>query len=180
MGVKEQRYGLAIALCLIAFAVCLRLLPHPANVAPVAAVAIFGGAILPRRLAAWLPVVVMALSDAFIGFYDYRIMLVVWGGYFAIALASSRWLRQPTWKAGVLLTISGSTFFFLVSNAAVWEWGGMYAHSAVGLIRCYIMALPFFRNTLVGDLFYTALLFGIYTYAVRAGAKKALEPGARI
>jgi len=175
MGTNARAYNVGIVLCLIALAVSLRLLPHPANFAPVAAVAIFGGATLPRRLAVWLPVVIMALSDVFIGFYDYRVMLVVWSSYLAIAFASSRWLRQIKIKNGVLLTISGSLFFFLTTNFAVWLWGGMYAHSWAGLSQCYGMALPFFRSTLLSDVFYTAVLFGLYAYALRIADKRVIS-----
>jgi len=175
MSTKEQRYSLGIALSLIALAVSLRLLPHPANFAPVAAVAIFGGAALPRRLAVWLPVAAMALSDALIGFYDYRVMAVVWASYLLIALASNRWLQQRGLKTGVLLTVSGSIFFFLTTNFAVWVWGGMYAHNWTGLAQCYAMALPFFRNTFLSDLFYTATLFGLYAYAMRVAGIRVIS-----
>lgn len=179
MGNKGQRYSLTVALCLIAFTVCLRLLPHPANIAPVAAIAIFGGATLPRKMAPWLPVVAMVVSDALIGFYDYRIMLTVWCSYGVIAVMSSRFLRRLTFASGALVTVAGSTIFFLMSNFAVWVWSGMYVHSVTGLLRCYAMALPFFRNSLIGDLFYTALLFGVYTYALRVGDKRFFEPKVR-
>lgn len=180
MDGKERRYGLGIALSLTALAVGLRLLPHPANFAPVAAVAIFGGATLPRRLAVWLPVAVMVLSDAIIGFYDYRIMAIVWASYLGIAFASSSWLRGRGLKAGMLLTIAGSTCFFLMTNFAVWLWSGMYAHDMAGLMQCYAMALPFFRNTFVSDAFYTVMLFGVYSYATRIAAHRLAVPAGQI
>lgn len=167
-----KNFNLVIALSLVFLAVSLRILPHPANFAPVAAIAIFGGAVLPRRLAVWLPVAAMILSDAFIGFYSYKIMFVVWGCYALIAFASSRWLRSPTLKKGAALTVSGSVIFFAVTNFATWLWGNMYAHSWSGLAQCYTLALPFFRNTLLSDLFYTAALFSLYAYATQVAAKK--------
>jgi hypothetical protein len=166
---KKSNLNLAVAMTLIFLAVGLRLLPHPANFAPVAAVAIFGGAILPRRLAIWVPFVAMALSDLVIGFYN--IMPVTWGCYILIALASSYWLRKPSVLRGVSLTFSSSLFFFVVTNFAVWLWGSMYAHSWSGLVFCYSMALPFFRNTALSDLIYTASLFGAYTLAMRLSSK---------
>ena len=65
--IRQTQFNLTVALCLVFLAVSLRLLPHPANFAPVAAVALFGGAILPRRLSVVVPVVAMILSDAVIG-----------------------------------------------------------------------------------------------------------------
>ncbi|HEY4160793.1 MAG TPA: DUF6580 family putative transport protein [Candidatus Saccharimonadales bacterium] len=157
---RYDPFQLGVALSLIAVGVSLRLLPHPANFAPITAIAIFGGAVLPRRLAVWVPLAAMMVSDLFLGFYD--IIWVTWGCYLLIALVSSRWLRKPTLLRGAALTLSASLFFFIVTNFAVWAWSGMYAHTWHGFIQCYAMALPFFRDTLASDLFYTAALFGLY------------------
>ena len=160
---KNKHLNLAVAICLIAIAVSLRLLPHPANFAPVAAVAIFGGAVLPRRLAIWTPVVAMMVSDLFIGLHN--LILVTWGCYALIALCSSVWLRKPSLKRGLSLTLGSSLFFFTVTNFAVWVWSGMYNHTLIGLSQCFTMAIPFFRNTALSDLIYTGALFGSYGLA---------------
>src|SRR5437762_2688679 len=46
------------------------------------------------------------------------------------------------------------------ANLAVWASSGMYAADLDGLVHCYVAALPFLRNTVLGDMFWTALLFG--------------------
>jgi hypothetical protein len=161
--VKAGRFQLSIALALIATGVSLRLLPHPANFAPIAAIAIFGGAVLPQRIAVWVPLSAMVFSDIFIGFYS--TMWVTWACYLLIALASSRWLRRPSLAKGAAITLASSLFFFVVSNFAVWLSSGMYVRSWAGLLHCYVMALPFFRNTLASDLAYTAVLFGSFAWA---------------
>ena len=51
--------------------------------------------------------------------------------------------------------------FFLLSNFAVWAFGTMYPHNWSGLIQCYTMAIPFFRNTFASDLILTPLAFSI-------------------
>lgn len=162
---SRSQVDVVIALSLITLAVVLRLLPHPANFAPVAAVAIFGGAVLPRRYAVMTPLAAMVVSDWFIGFH--RLIPVTWGCYALIALASSVWLKKKTILRGVVLTLSGSVFFFVVTNVAVWIWGGLYSHTASGLVVCFTLAIPFFRNTLASDIFYTASLFGLYALATR-------------
>jgi hypothetical protein len=167
--IKKSTLNLIIATTLIVLAVSLRLLPHPANFAPVAAVAIFGGAILPRRLAIWVPLAAMMASDMVIGFYN--TMPVTWSCYVLIAVASSYWLKKPTARRGLALTVSASLFFFVVTNFAVWLWSSMYAHSWSGLAQCYAMALPFFRNTALSDLIYTAVLFTAYAVAIKLGSK---------
>lgn len=166
-----------IAVCLVLLAAGLRLLPHPANFAPVAAVAIFGGAVLPRKHAIWVPVVAMMASDLIIGLHN--LIAVTWGTYALIALASSYFLRKPNFVRGAALTLSGSLFFFFTTNFAVWIWGQMYAHTWAGLVQCFAMALPFFRNTALSDLAYTASLFGIYWLAIKYGTKVTAQIRAR-
>jgi hypothetical protein len=163
---KSKHYPLAIAVCLILIGVTLRILPHPANFAPIAAISIFGGAVLPKRVAIWVPLVAMVVSDAIIGFYS--LMPLTWACYLLIALASSRWLRSGNLFTGVKLTVSASLFFFIVTNFGVWLTSGMYSHTWSGLVSCYTMALPFFRNTFLSDAIYTAVLFGIYALATRS------------
>ena len=164
--VSEEHFALSIAFCLILIGVGLRLLPHPANFAPVTAIAIFGGAVLPRRIAIWTPLALMMVSDAIIGFHG--LIAVTWGCYALTALASSRWLRTIRATRLASITLASSLFFFVVTNFAVWLTSGMYAHSWGGLGRCFYLALPFFRNSLLSDAFYTAALFGVYRLACGA------------
>ena len=167
--VKLKRYQLVIALALIAVGVLMRVLPHPANFAPVTALALFGGAVLPRRYAVLVPLGAMMISDTIIGWYN--LMPVTWACYVLIALASSSWLRGHSIRRGVELTLGASVFFFVVTNFAVWVGGGLYPHTIAGLQRCYVLALPFFRNTALSDMIYTASLFSLYALATKAGAR---------
>lgn len=155
-----------LAVVLIIFGVVMRLLPHADNLAPVGAIAIFGGVVLPRRLAWWLPVAVMVISDLFIGFYTgmwfnwFAFALV---GLFGLSLRRSGSAKQVLWGA-----LGSSIIFFVVSNFGVWAFGNMYPHNFAGLTDCYVMGLPFFRNTFTGDLLYAGLLFGSYALASRS------------
>jgi hypothetical protein len=163
MEIRVNPRLILLALALIGFGVTMRLLPHPANLAPVGAIALFGGAVLPRKLGWWLPVAIMALSDLWIGTYDG--ILFTWLGFLLVGLfgmvmrGRSNWLRVPRGVAG------SSVIFFGVSNFGVWLQGQLYAHTWSGLWQCYVMALPFFRNTVLGDLIYASLLFGAYAIA---------------
>ena len=169
----KNQLNLALAVCLIAIAVILRILPHPANFAPVAAVALFGGAVLPKKVALLVPLLAMMSSDAIIGFHS--LVAVTWSCYVLIALASSRWLRNGNFARGSFLTLSSSMFFFVVTNFAVWLTSGMYTHTMAGLVRCFSLALPFFRNTLLSDLFYASVMFGLYYLALEIGQKIAVR-----
>lgn len=165
MNLKINRTLILIVLTLVAFGVIMRLVPHPANLAPVGAIALFAGAVLPRKLAWWLPLAIMMASDMVLGTYDG--ILFTWAGFLLVALfgmtlrGASNWLRVPFGALGA------SVIFFIVSNFGTWLQGGMYEHTWAGLVLCYEMALPFFRNTFVGDLAYSSLLFGAYAYALK-------------
>ena len=167
-----KKLNLLIAFGLIALGVSLRVIPHPANFAPVAAIAIFGGAVLPRKYALWVPLLAMMISDMVIGLHS--LIAVTWGTYLLIALASSYIMRRPTVARGAALTFSSSLLFFFTTNFAVWLTSGMYLHTWAGLQRCFTLALPFFRNTALSDLIYTGALFGIYAIACNLG-KRALD-----
>lgn len=156
--VKKQ---LLLVAALITYVIVTRLLPHLNNFAPLMAVAIFSGAYMSRRMAIGTALAAAVLSDILLGFYTPSVMFVVWACYALVALSSSQWLKQPKLVRGGLFTVAGSVFFFVATNFAVWAGSGMYAHSLAGLERCFAMGVPFFRNSLLGDLFYTGALFGI-------------------
>lgn len=162
---------LGLALLLIALGVGARILPHPPNFTPIAAVALFGGMYLSARLSFVIPLAAMAVSDIFIGFYTLPIMLSVYGS-FLISVVIGRNVRRakrPLVIAGG--TIMSSLIFFLITNGAVWAFGTMYPHTAAGLMQSYLMGLPFFKNTLLGDIFYVSILVGTYE-ALRFALKR--------
>jgi len=152
---------LALTLALVILGIWGRFLPHPYNFTPIAAVAIFGGAMLPRRLAIVVPLAAMIVSDLFIGLHS--TIFWTWGAFALIALASSSYLRQRlNFSSTAALTLGGSVGFYLLTNFGVWLQGGLYEPTLSGLMRSYINGLPFFRNTLLGDMFYVGALFGTY------------------
>jgi hypothetical protein len=150
-----------IATVLIILAVGSRWLPHPPNVAPITAVALLSSVYLDKRLAVILPLLSLLISDLVIGFYG-TTMLFVYGS-FLLTTAIGYFVRQkPSVFKLATAAMASSTLFFLVTNFGVWLEGQLYVKDLSGLVQCYVAALPFFRNTLIGDLFYTALLFGLY------------------
>jgi hypothetical protein len=136
-----------------------RLIPHPPNLASVAAVALFGGAYFSdRRLAFLVPLAALFLSDLVLGFY--RGMEVVYLS-FALIVCIGLWLQRNRTAPRIAgAAVASSALFFLVTNFDVWAFGSLYPRTLEGLIACYVAAIPFFGNTLLGDLFYTAVLFG--------------------
>lgn len=147
-------------LLIIFIAVILRLLPHPPNIAPIAAMALFGGVYLNKKYALLVPLVAMFISDIFLGFYSS--MVFVYGSFFLTGLIGL-WLRSHKSVTNVIFaSITSSVLFFLVTNFGVWFMGTIYEKSFTGLIESYFMGLPFFRNTMIGDLGYVGLFFGGY------------------
>lgn len=155
----DKNARLLALLAAIFGAAALRLVPHPANFSPIDAMALFSGAYLRRRgLAFAAPFGALFLSDAVLGFYPG--MEFVYASVAAIVLIG--WLvasRKSVLRIG-LGTVAGSVLFFVVTNFGVWLGSGMYPHTVTGLAACYTAAVPFFQNTLAGDFFYSALLFG--------------------
>jgi len=148
-------------------AVLSRFLPHVPNVSPVFAALLFGGAHLRRRDAIWYPVALVAASDFVLTTVVYRMRVgwgqsVVWLGFAVVALIGY-WLRERESVGRVgLAALAGPTAFFLISNFGVWLGGRLYPPTWVGLITCYAAALPFYRNSLLSSVVYTAVLFGAH------------------
>lgn len=165
MQLSKTRTDLWIDLALVAFLVALdvvaRILPHAPGFLPVAASGFFAGRMLRiPALAIAVPVLGMVLSDVALPGEDWRIQAV---GFAAIAIPAVAGILTRRWR-GVLPTVATivpcSILFFLLSNGAVWAFSGMYPLTWQGLTQCYVAALPFLDKTILGDLFWTAVLFG--------------------
>ncbi|MCI0657884.1 MAG: hypothetical protein L0170_12550, partial [Acidobacteria bacterium] len=82
------------------------------------------------------------------------------------ALLGRLLVHRSTWRRRVAAALAGSVIFFVVTNFAVWLGSeGFYEHTLDGLVRCYVLALPFFRNSVLGDLAWSIALFGLHDLA---------------
>ena len=161
---------LPLAAGLVELDVVARLLPHAPNFTPIAASAVFAGMILrSRTLALAVPLAAMLVSDLVLGGYDWRVMAVVYAAFTLPALLAMAARRFRTSIVIVPVVLSSSVIFFLTTNFAVWAWSGIYPLTFAGLVRCYVAALPFFQNTLCGDRFWSAALFGGWRRMRHAG-----------
>lgn len=141
-----------------------RIIPHPANFAPIAAMALFGGVYMGKKQAFILPILAMILSDLLIGFDSLPMRGIIYGTFLATVLLGI-WLKNhKNTKNIILASLFSSILFFVVTNFAVWVFGGMYSKNLLGLSESYVMAIPFFRNTILGDLFYSGVFFGGYEF----------------
>jgi len=158
---------LAVLVAIVFAAAASRLLPHPPNTTPIAALALFGGATFSdKRLAFLVPLAALFASDLAIGFYNN--MAFVYGSFAAI-VCIGLWLRNH--RSGLPIAgaaIASSILFFLVTNFGTWASSGIYPKTLAGLEACYVAGIPFFRNTAMGDLIYTAALFGGFSLLEKA------------
>jgi len=150
---------LATLVAMVLAAAATRLVPRPWNLTSVAAVALFGGAYFQdRRLAFAVPMGALFASDLVLGLYQG--MAVVYLS-FAVIVGIGLWLRSRRRPLPIAAAaLSSSVLFFVVTNFGVWAAGQLYPRTMAGLIACFTAALPFFKNTLEGDLLYTVILFG--------------------
>jgi hypothetical protein len=159
----------------IAAAAALRLVPHPPNFTPIGAMALFGGAYLGRRALAFAaPLGALLLSDLVLGFYHG--VATVYASVALIVLIGW-WVgnRRTPLRVGAA-ALASSVSFFVITNFGMWLFSGYYPLTASGLAACYVAAVPFFQNTLAGDLFYSALLFGGFAIAERFSPQLKARP----
>ncbi len=144
---------------MIVTAAAFRILSHPPDFSPIAALALFGGAhFADKRAACLVPLAAMFLSDLVLGLHA---LLPVIYGCFALVVCLGFLLRERR-SAGrsAMLALGASVLFFSMSNLAVWAFSGIYPKTGAGLAGCYVAALPFFQNTVAGDLCFSTVLFG--------------------
>jgi len=151
-----------LAVGLIAFAVLGRLLPHAWNATPLIAVALFAGVYLGKKWALIVPVVAMIISDFFIGFYNPVMILAVYGSFALVGLIGFMVRKHKSVLVIMLTSLTASTLFFFITNAAVWAFNPFYPSGLLGLAESLMAGVPFYKNMLMGDLMYTGLLFGAY------------------
>lgn len=185
--IMEDKKRTYLILSFLAIGILLRILPHPFNFTPIAALALFAGVQFKNNKLAYLvPLVMMLLSDIILqglyyvgitewpAFYDS--MPMVYASFLLVVLigrAISSSKNALKIGAGA---VAGSLVFFLLSNFGVWLFGDgiMYTRDLNGILDCFAAGVPFYRNTLLGDLIYTGVFFGIFEFVQsRAFASKA-------
>ena len=163
----DNRTRLLVLLLAILAAAFLRLVPHPPNFTPIGAMALFSGAYLGRRwLAFAAPIAALFVSDLILGFYPgmaYQYAATLLAVAIGWAVLSRR--RSALRIGGAAL--GSAILFFLVSNFGAWQTLGFYPMTVAGLGASYVAAIPFFQNSLAGDFFFSALLFGGLALAER-------------
>ena len=148
---KAMKKEYTVIFSMIILAVASRLLPHPPNFAPITGIALFAASKLNKKILAFLlPLICLFITDLILGLG--WINLFVYGAFGMISLIGMR-----IKKVSLLTVVGSSLLFFIVSNLGVWFL--YYPLTLEGLMTCFTLAIPFFGNTIAGDLVYTAVLF---------------------
>lgn len=168
----SKRFFVILGITLSAAA--MRLVPHPPNMTPIAAMALFGGVYFASKRTAFLvPLAAMYLSDLALGLFVYDFgwfhgfMPFVYASFvMTVCLGFLVRRRLTPLTVGGAALIS-SILFFIVTNFGVWLVSNLYPKTLAGLTGCYVAAIPFFRNSLAGDAIYALLFFGGFALAQR-------------
>tara|TARA_B100000579_G_scaffold327531_1_gene277473 strand:- start:220 stop:735 length:516 start_codon:yes stop_codon:yes gene_type:complete len=157
----KAKYSVYFGLGLIILLALSRLIPHPPNFTPILGMAVFSGAIINKKILAYLvPLAAMLLSDLYLGFHSGMPII-----YFTLAicvLIGTFIESRVTILNSILGITAGVLVFYLITNFTVWYGSGMYENSFSGLITCYVMGLPFLQNTFISSLIYGMGAFLIY------------------
>lgn len=135
-----------------------RFFPHPPNFTSLIALSFYIPAIFGAR---YLPALVVSfiLTDFIIGFH--QVTLFTWGSVLVIGLSAKFFLFNT--RNRIFGALIGAFLFYIITNFGVWS-SGIYGYNIKGLISCYILAIPFFGNTLLATMIYSAIIESVMKY----------------
>ena len=149
----------------ILMAFLFRLIPHIPNVTPITAVALFSGVYFTNKKYAFIiPMAAMFLSDLVLGFSS--ISLFVYAAFILVG-----YIGIASKKMSIKTILLSSISFFVITNFGVWLFA--YPKSLNGLMECYTLAIPFFRNSLIGDFVFSGVLYYGFEFVSRKYLKTA-------
>jgi len=149
---------LKISLGIFVVLAASRFIPHPPNFTSLLALSFYVPAILGTR---FIPILILSFvfTDLVLGFHSTT--LFTWGSVLLIGLMSKLFIY--TIKKRLSGVMFGAFIFFIITNFGVWT-SGFYGYSIDGLIECYFLAIPFFVNTLVSTIIFSALIELVYNF----------------
>jgi len=159
---SEKLENVFIASVIIITVAFMRIIPHIPNLAPVGGLALFSGAHLNKKWAILLPLGAMIVSDIILGFHS--TIFYVYGSFILITFLGQRLKKNPSARSLLSISLVSSTLFFFITNFGVWAATPLYSKDVAGLTSSFVMGLPFFRNTILGDLLYTFVFFYGFSY----------------
>ena len=153
----KNRAAFISTLVLILTGIFSRFIPHSPNFTPINSIALFSSSKFSKKIAIFIPLVIMFISDLVLGLH--LTMIFVYLSLIIIYLIGFYFKKIINQYNLFLFSFISSIIFFLITNFGVWILFNMYPHNLSGLVSCYYMAIPFFKNTLIGDLIYNYLFY---------------------
>lgn len=176
MAVKSTQASMTFSslwpvLSMIVLAGLSRLIPHPPNFTAVIAMALLAGVSLSRlSWAVLVPIFSLAMGDLVYGFHS--TLLAVYFAIIAVVLVAFRYLKEKSFLAVAVAAPAASLWFWVVTNFSVWLQMDLYSKDLTGLTTCYLAAVPFLEKQVLGDLFFTAILFSLYSLFLKIFSAK--------
>lgn len=160
----QKRLDFWLVFGIVPLLILTRFLPHPDNFSPFAAAFLFSGAYLGKKWYAYiLPLAALFFTDMYLGLYPS--IGFTYLAYILTVIIGQKVSNKRSISMVGLGALMASITFFIVSNLGVWAIDGMYTRDFSGLVQCFTMALPFFKNTLLGNIIYSGVLFSLYELA---------------
>ena len=158
----------AVAMCVVV-GIIGRVIPHVPNVTPMTSLSLFAGSKLKRIIALFTIIITFALSDILLSlFYGYAVFsswtFFVYSGFIIITFMGKFLSRRFSWSKFPCYMVATTLFYWLWTNCGVWLTSGLYAKNLTGLFSCYVVALPFLRNALIGDFIWGIVVFGVFAF----------------
>ena len=160
-------YFLPISLILIlSFA---RVIPHPSNFTPILAVGIFSGFYFKNFiLSLFIVVFSMFLGDLYLRFHSTMFFTYI---SLAVAVVIGLFIKHFKFTEILFSGLASSVCFFIITNFGAWLTLEMYEKNFSGLLQSYVLAIPFFHNTLISTFLYLIVLKLIFDLAIKKTSK---------
>lgn len=157
-----KKYKILTIIFLSLLIIVSRLIPHAANFSPIFALGLFVGFLSNDWRYKLLPIIALFISDLFLGFYQPGVMLTVYFSLLITIFLGNSLQKKYSYFSAINMSLISALFFFAFTNWAVWFFGTWYSADLSGLQQSYLLAIPFFKNTLLSNFVYSAFFFGAY------------------
>ena len=160
---KHKHYILPI--CLVLVLSFSRTIPHPWNFSPILAAGIFSGFYFRQFILSSLIVVLsMFIGDLYLGFHDTMIFTYI---SLIVAVSLGLFIKNLKFTSILFSGILSSISFYIITNFGAWLTLPMYEKTFSGLVQSYVLAIPFFYNTLISTLLYLLILKLIFDFSIK-------------
>ena len=175
---KSNKYILGLVIVLLA--IVYRLIPNLPNFSPITAAFLFSGAVISKKNGSLLAVLFLVLlsdfilnntvlrvffteSTGIIWFSKY--MIFTFASYILIYFLGKYAINKLTIGRIAISSIIASLIFFLLTNMGAWIFDSMnlYPNNLSGLFMSLAAGIPFLQTSLISDLLFSGILFGIYS-----------------